>query len=378
MDSQNHSYSQDVMPEANKNIFKSFLKKGKARCQPFLSRLKFIPKFIRSKWMDFIASMILGVAISLLLLLIIYQILHFLAPDQLNNDNIELPSQLVEVPIRPTPPSPTIDADDIALSTLGETKEDRSTKSLSPAKAEHGDQAPFEYYRVKDVEIPQQTQAKIAIIITDLGLKKSKLDNVLAKAPEYTTLAFSAYSPSLPATDILNKKNFERWLTLPTESTRESHDPGNLGLYNSRDLTLNQNALTSVFNRHTAYTGLLIPPYSALPKESEQYHNIVQRIFNMGYGIVDSSFLSIDPSTLTLGRRKLPYFQADIIIDEILTSEAITANLKKLEVIAQESNSSIGIIKPYPLSIREYQEWEKTLEDRGFKIVPLSSLFKNQ
>jgi polysaccharide deacetylase 2 family uncharacterized protein YibQ len=110
--------------------------------------------------------------------------------------------------------------------------------------------------------------------------------------------------------------------------------------------------------------------------QEQQYRALVKVIYDKGYGIADASFEAISPDILLMGDNRFPYFQVDQFIDETLSDEAIIASLRRLEIIARESGSAIGIIRPYPLCLRQLELWSKSLPERGFSIVPLSNLFE--
>lgn len=298
--------------------------------------------------------------------------LHMSSPTHLTPRHIDLFSQIIPIPVKP-PPLGMIQKQ-VAPETVQKEAGHSPSKSKTPPA--HGTTPPFYFYKADTSGLDMQDKAKIAIIVLDAGLSKSKLDAVYQLAPSYTTLAFSAYSDVVnPDEAIAKGRKFENWLILPTEVSKGSHDPGPLGLFNSRDPELNRNAFESVLSRNEAFTGFVLRPYAALVQNADQFSTIVSDIFARGYGIVDGSFEAVPPAVLMKGEAaSLPYFQADAYVDESLAPDDILGGFKKLELIAQESGSAIGMIRPYPLSLEKLAEWANTLDGRGFVLIPLSAL----
>lgn len=332
-------------------------------------------------WKTSLKMQLIGFFATLFLLALALVFLHYSSPQKLTARDVRLSSQIIDVPQAPKPVALIVKQDGGAT-TNDTTLVDKSNQPqddaipLQTVAAAHGNEAPYDFYRLDVPAKALEKEARIAVIIAPLGLNENRLQETLAKAPNLTTLAFSPYADQQTLANMANSKKFEKWMILPTETRRGAHDPGIFGLYNSRDLSLNNNALTSILNKYSAFTGFVIPPYSAFPKAGDQYKDIIERIYNLGYGVADASFTPVSPQILTLGEQNFPYFQIDVAIDNTPAPDKIAANLRKLEVIAEQDKQAIGIMHPYPVSIDTYKQWAETLDERGFVLVPLSSLFE--
>jgi polysaccharide deacetylase 2 family uncharacterized protein YibQ len=306
---------------------------------------------------------------SIMLIIISLIVLSYKSPHKLLTEEISLQSTIAEIEALPAPVvltknKPITEQDNIPAAEI----------KYSTDNALHGDTAPYDYYKSKISSHEHIKKPKIAIIVTDIGLNKNRLQDVFTQSPTNTTLAFSSYA-EIVTLDKNAEKSFENWLVLPTEKTNEAYDPGIIGLFNSRDIKLNLSNLNSLLNRQNSYTGFIIPPYSAFPKEKQQYKQLVERIYELGYGIADASNAAIDPQVLTSGLPDYPYFQVDLVIDNELTPRAINSAFRKLEIIAEENKKAIGLIHSYPISLELYNLWADTLDERGFVLLPLSALF---
>jgi hypothetical protein len=63
-----------------------------------------------------------------------------------------------------------------------------------------------------------------------------------------------------------------------------------------------------------------------------------------------------------------------VVLDSRPRASAIDDQLARLEAIAREKGSAIGVASALPVSIERIAQWAKTLEGRGVQLVPLSAL----
>ncbi len=66
----------------------------------------------------------------------------------------------------------------------------------------------------------------------------------------------------------------------------------------------------------------------------------------------------------------------DVILDEIISSEAINKKLLELEKIAKQNGSAIATASSYPLTIELLKNWLPSLEDKGIRIMPINDFYK--
>ena len=75
------------------------------------------------------------------------------------------------------------------------------------------------------------------------------------------------------------------------------------------------------------------------------------------------------------GSIQAPFLKADLVIDTAPNWSEIDAALAKLEAIAAEHGSAVGIASASPVAIERIARWAKAAESRGIKLVPLSVLY---
>ena len=69
----------------------------------------------------------------------------------------------------------------------------------------------------------------------------------------------------------------------------------------------------------------------------------------------------------------MPFAKADIRIDAVPTAVEIDRALAKLEGLAKERGSAVGIASALPVSIERIGTWIKALESHGIMLVPLTT-----
>ena len=76
-------------------------------------------------------------------------------------------------------------------------------------------------------------------------------------------------------------------------------------------------------------------------------------------------------------KMSFPILANDVILDEVISPEAINNKLLELEKIAQRNGFAIAMGSPYPLTIELLKRWIPSLEEKGIKIVPINEFYKN-
>jgi hypothetical protein len=72
------------------------------------------------------------------------------------------------------------------------------------------------------------------------------------------------------------------------------------------------------------------------------------------------------------GSHNLPFAKADIIIDAVPTPVEIGRALTRLELLAREHGSAVGMATALPATVERIAEWAKKVESKGFVLVPIT------
>jgi uncharacterized protein len=74
------------------------------------------------------------------------------------------------------------------------------------------------------------------------------------------------------------------------------------------------------------------------------------------------------------GANNLPFGKAEIVLDAVPASAHIDKALAKLEALAKEHGSAVGIASALPASIDRIAQWAKAAELRGIVLVPITAV----
>jgi hypothetical protein len=69
----------------------------------------------------------------------------------------------------------------------------------------------------------------------------------------------------------------------------------------------------------------------------------------------------------------VPFARGDISIDAVPTALEIDRALARLETLAREHGTAVGVASALPISIERISVWTRALESRGVLLVPLTT-----
>ncbi len=240
----------------------------------------------------------------------------------------------------------------------------RKKDGLTPAQAYR---RPFDRYATD--------KPLVSIVIMDMGLSNAATESAIRTMPPEVSFVISPYSP---APDFwMNEakaRGHEVWLGLPLESeTYPLHDPGPHTMLIRAPLQQNKNKLSWLLGRAVGYVGFVTTPDPVFMKSITDMRPILNDIFERGLAFVDSSKIpETMPQTMAFGMHA-PYASIDLVIDQSATQEDIQKALEKLEKIAADKGSAIGIIHPLPVSYQATLRWLEGLSEKGYTLAPLST-----
>lgn len=222
--------------------------------------------------------------------------------------------------------------------------------------------------------------ARIALMVTDLGLKSRITQNALAELPSDIGLAFSPYSRDLGNWgERARRDGHEVFLSIPMEPVNyPQNDPGSLTLLTSHSQRESTNILKQSLGRMTGYVGVLNHMGSRFTAASDSLRPILDEINRRGLMFVDSRTTPYSRAATMARAIGLPVALNNGYIDTDLSPALIGEELKKLEQRAQTQGAAMGMARPYPVSISALKVWVATLEERGFVLVPVTSIANMQ
>jgi hypothetical protein len=68
----------------------------------------------------------------------------------------------------------------------------------------------------------------------------------------------------------------------------------------------------------------------------------------------------------------LPFAKTDLVIDSVPTAVEIDHALARLEMLARDHGTAVGLATALPGTVARIAEWAKKVEARGFVLVPIT------
>lgn len=248
--------------------------------------------------------------------------------------------------------------------------------------------APTQVALAKDTDLPawrryasvyQATleQPRIAVVLTGLGFSSQATETAIRDLPPGVTLSFTPYAQKLPQWIAMARgSGHEVMLDLPMEPVSyPDDDPGPRALLTQLDELQNNQRLRWVIGRAEGYVGLAATMGSRFTGSEPHLKPVLQEIKAQGLMFLDNQ--SSDASVVARIAQDLglPHAVNNRILDEGDVGQlTIDARLAQIERMALSDGASIAIGRPYPATLERLREWIKTLESRGFELVPITVL----
>lgn len=214
---------------------------------------------------------------------------------------------------------------------------------------------------------------KIALIIDDLGLNRSRADRTIA-LPGPLTLAFLPYAHNLKQqTAKARAAGHELLVHLPMEPMGKA-DPGPDALLTSLDTREIKARLTRNLSHFGAFVGVNNHMGSAATSDPAMMETVLSELKRRGLLFVDSRTSPRSVAGDMARKMGVPTVERDVFLDHRIDRQAIEAALAKLERIARETGIAIGIGHPHPVTLSVLEKWLPAAKARGIVLVPISAV----
>jgi polysaccharide deacetylase 2 family uncharacterized protein YibQ len=234
---------------------------------------------------------------------------------------------------------------------------------------------PFTVYAAEADRVKAAKMPVVSIVIGGLGVGAAKTADAIMKLPAAVTLAFTPYGsdPSKLA-ERARAQRHEILLQIPMEPfDYPDNDPGPQTLLTTLGAEQNLDRLYWHLSRLQGYAGIANFMGGRFVVTDAVMQPIVREAAKRGLGYFDdgSAPRTVAPS-LAAGQA-MPFAKADFSIDAVPTAAEIDRTLAKLENLAKERGTAVGVASALPVSIERIGAWIKTLESRGIMLVPLTT-----
>lgn len=215
----------------------------------------------------------------------------------------------------------------------------------------------------------------IAIVVSGLGVGAAKTADAISKLPGAVTLAFTPYgSDPGKLVERARAQKHEVLLQVPMEPfDYPDNDPGPQTLLTTLSAEQNADRLAWHMSRFQGYVGIANFMGSRFVATDAAMQPLVREAARRGLAWLDDGSAPRSVAGVIAEGQAMPFAKADVSIDTVPTPAEIDRALTRLETLAKERGSAVGIASALPISIERIGTWAKQLEARGIALVPLTT-----
>lgn len=219
---------------------------------------------------------------------------------------------------------------------------------------------------------------KIAIVVDGLGLSQTTTQEALSLLPPDITLAFAPYGNSLARwTQKARSQGHELLVQVPMEPfDYPNNDPGPHTLLTTAKTEANKANLNWVLGRFDSYVGVMNYMGARFSADELAGSDFMREIQSNGLLYLESGASGRSRLNAIATNMNVPNLKADLVLDFQGRAADIETRLIQLETIAQENGFALGIASAFPTSVRTISEWTQSLRQRGFALVPITTLLQ--
>jgi polysaccharide deacetylase 2 family uncharacterized protein YibQ len=234
---------------------------------------------------------------------------------------------------------------------------------------------PFTVYAAEADRAKAAKMPVVAIVVGGLGVGAAKTTDAIMRLPAAVTLAFTPYgSDPAKLAERARAQRHEILLQIPMEPfDYPDNDPGPQTLLTTLAAEQNVDRLYWHLSRCQGYAGIANFMGGRFVVTDAVMQPIVREAAKRGLGYLDdgSAPRSVAPSLAAA--QSMPFAKADLSIDAVPTAVEIDRALARLETLAKERGTAVGIASALPISIERIGVWSKALESHGIMLVPLTT-----
>lgn len=230
------------------------------------------------------------------------------------------------------------------------------------------------YARPRQLPPNRKDAPRIAIVLGGVGISASGTAEAFAKLPESVTFALAPYGADLDKlAEHARVEGHEVLLQVPMEPfDYPDNDPGPQTLLTSLTADQNVDRLQWLMSRFQGYVGIASYMGARFTASELALAPVLRETAKRGLIYVDDGSSPRSVAGQIAGSHNLPFAKTDIVLDAVQTPTEIDHALARLELLARDNGSAVGIANAQPATIARIAEWAKKVEGRGFVLVPIT------
>jgi uncharacterized protein len=273
------------------------------------------------------------------------------------------------------PPGPP---DAKAAANIDQRLTESSRHGPLPKVAADGKRAADVYARPVKGIAGKPNAPRIAIVVGGLGIGGAATTDALGKLPGPVTLAFTAYAGNLPELAARARaEGHEVLLQVPMEPfDYPDNDPGPQTLLTSLEASQNIDRLHWLMSRFQGYVGIANQMGARFTSSEPALAPVLREVSKRGLIYLDDGSSQRSLVSQIAGANNLTFGRSDAVLDTVPTAADVDRALGRLETLARERGTAVGMASALPVSIERIANWAKTAEARGLLLVPISAVAK--
>jgi polysaccharide deacetylase 2 family uncharacterized protein YibQ len=234
---------------------------------------------------------------------------------------------------------------------------------------------PFTAYAAEADRARAAKMPVVAIVVGGLGVGAAKTTEAIMKLPAAVTLAFTPYgSDPAKLAERARAQRHEILLQVPMEPfDYPDNDPGPQTLLTTLGAEQNIDRLYWHLSRFQGYAGIANFMGARFVVTDAAMQPIIREAAKRGLGFLDDGLAPRSVAATLATNQGVPFVKADFTIDAVPTLAEIDRALAKLENLAKERGTAVGVASALPISIERIGVWIKALESHGIMLVPLTT-----
>jgi polysaccharide deacetylase 2 family uncharacterized protein YibQ len=232
------------------------------------------------------------------------------------------------------------------------------------------------YARAVKAAPGQKAGPKIAIVLGGLGVSASVTGQAISKLPGPVTFAFTPYGTDVESLATKARADgHELLLQAPMEPfDYPDNDPGPQTLLSTLSIEQNIDRLSWQMSRFQGYVGIANYMGARFTSTEAALAPVLKETAKRGLIYVDDGSSPRSLAGQIAGANNLPFAKAEVVLDAVPTPAHIDRALARLEALAREHGSAVGMAQAQPAAIDRIAAWAKAAESRGFVLVPITAV----
>lgn len=251
---------------------------------------------------------------------------------------------------------------------------ERTRYGLLPRIGDDG-AAALSIYARPATPMAQSERARVAILVTGMGISQTATAEAIDRLPEDVSLAFAPYGGDLDRHVVRARaQGHEVFLQAPMEPfDYPASDPGPHTLTTDASADDNRDRLHWVMGRFTGYVGIVNFMGGRLTADAAALRPLLAEIGGRGLGYVDDGTSARTLAPGLAAELGLPSARADLVLDTIPDPDRIDAALTQLEALAGERGFAFATASALPMTVERIAAWAARAQARGVRLVPVSA-----